>query len=265
MKWLSCILVAILTFSSIGIFAQQAKQANEGYTFDLASIRLNNSEPGKWSIMQPPTSGRFDATGIPVVSLLEYIYAPQKIRRDEIDGLPDWGYSDQWNITARTGDDVLARENAASPNPDVKEVLRRNRLRLESLLATRFSMKTTFATETRSVLVLSSVNSSKLQRTSGGNSATFMSFGAIKGVSQSMDSLATVLSNALQEQVLNETHLDGAFDYKLTWQPETDASPSAQGDSIYSAIKDQLGLQLKTEKRPVQVLKIEHIERPSAN
>ena len=38
-----------------------------------------------------------------------------------------------------------------------------------------------------------------------------------------------------------------------------------QGDSLFSAIQSQLGLKLISAKRPVPVITIGHVERPTEN
>jgi len=80
-----------------------------------------------------------------------------------------------------------------------------------------------------------------------------------------MAQLATVLLTwgKFDRPVLDQTGLDGKFDYNLEWAPE--ASPDPVGDSILESIKDQLGLKLESKKGPVEILVIDHIEHPSPN
>ena len=77
----------------------------------------------------------------------------------------------------------------------------------------------------------------------------------------------------LGRPVVDETGLSGTYDFELNFARENDAPVSpgaaATGDSLVptflEAVKDQLGLKLVPKKAPIQVLVIDHIERPSAN
>jgi uncharacterized protein (TIGR03435 family) len=46
---------------------------------------------------------------------------------------------------------------------------------------------------------------------------------------------------------------------------ETNAEPALQGTSFLEALKDQLGLKLKPTNAPLNVLVVDHVERPSEN
>jgi uncharacterized protein (TIGR03435 family) len=72
--------------------------------------------------------------------------------------------------------------------------------------------------------------------------------------------------------VKNETGLEGVFNLKLEWTPESlkpagpgAAGPAAEQPSIFTAIQQQLGLRLRSQKTPVEMLVIDHAERPSEN
>ena len=104
----------------------------------------------------------------------------------------------------------------------------------------------------------------------------------LDGVGVTIAELATNLSRLeLHRAVVDKTELTGKFDLHLSWTtgvptsltnaPSVDdpnaapppASPS--GLSIFTALREQLGLKLRSAKGPVEVLVIEHIEKPSAN
>lgn len=81
--------------------------------------------------------------------------------------------------------------------------------------------------------------------------------------------------------MVNKTGLKGRYDFKLSWtqerlnpQESDTGGGSAQasvplagssGPSLFTALREQLGLKLESRKGPVEVLVIDHIERPSAN
>ncbi len=66
--------------------------------------------------------------------------------------------------------------------------------------------------------------------------------------------------------VIDETGLKGGFDFWMEWTPE-DASEvdTWSGGTFREALKDQLGLKLQPANGRVEVLVIDHVERPSEN
>ena len=62
--------------------------------------------------------------------------------------------------------------------------------------------------------------------------------------------------------IIDKTGLTGKYDVELTWAPNNE--PDA-GPSIFTAIQEQLGLKLESSKAPVDVVVIDHLERPSEN
>jgi uncharacterized protein (TIGR03435 family) len=109
-----------------------------------------------------------------------------------------------------------------------------------------------------------------------------MSMGAggkaiITGKAVEISVLTNMLSQQLGKPVLNQTGLLGTYDITLQYTSDTglggaplppsnsDATADAGGDSIFTALQDQLGLRLQETKTPVDTLTIEHIEQPSEN
>jgi bla regulator protein blaR1 len=73
--------------------------------------------------------------------------------------------------------------------------------------------------------------------------------------------------------VVDETGLSGTFDFSMSVTimprgapaPETGAQLDAGGSTFEEALKEQLGLKLKPTRSAIQVLVIDHVERPSGN
>jgi uncharacterized protein (TIGR03435 family) len=65
-------------------------------------------------------------------------------------------------------------------------------------------------------------------------------------------------------KILDQTGLTGRYDLTLRWASVDDPRES-DGPSLFTAIQEQLGLKLESTKSPMDVMVIEHIERPSAN
>ena len=77
----------------------------------------------------------------------------------------------------------------------------------------------------------------------------------------SADDLARQLSMQLGSAVLNQTGLKGLYDFNLHWAPDS-SQPSG---GIETALQQQLGLKLEPQTAPMQILVIDHIEKPAEN
>ena len=89
--------------------------------------------------------------------------------------------------------------------------------------------------------------------------------GNMQSHSTYMWQLIEELENQLNCIVRDETGLDRTYDYTLEWTPDDPAHSDSSGPSLFTALKEQLGLKLEMQKRPVDVVMIDHIERPSQN
>jgi uncharacterized protein (TIGR03435 family) len=71
--------------------------------------------------------------------------------------------------------------------------------------------------------------------------------------------------NGVDRPVINKTGLTGTYDYKLEWGDDAAVTGDPTVASVFSAFQEQLGLKLEPTKAPVQVLIIDHAEKPSDN
>lgn len=106
---------------------------------------------------------------------------------------------------------------------------------------------------------------------------------AMRGRDVKTDQLVQSIERVLGATVIDKTGLTGKYDYTLTFAPEMgagpmgglppgpppsgdhEASPPAQGPSLFTALQEQLGLKLVSSKEPVDVIVIDQIEKPSPN
>lgn len=92
--------------------------------------------------------------------------------------------------------------------------------------------------------------------------------------------LAHDLTQMLGHPVLDKTELKGVYDFKLQFTPDDRLLPpsglapnerlplppaDSNAPSLFDALREQLGLKLESGKGPVEVIVIDHVERPSAN
>jgi bla regulator protein blaR1 len=73
--------------------------------------------------------------------------------------------------------------------------------------------------------------------------------------------------------VVDQTGIGGRFDFSIEYAPES-SQPSAAnaaapeppaGPTLLEALREQLGLKLESTKAPLQILVVDHVERPSEN
>jgi uncharacterized protein (TIGR03435 family) len=227
--------------------------------FEVASVRPNNSdEKMNYGVRGNSLSG----TNMPLVGWIEIAH---KVRDYQIKG-PSWISVEKFDIEARA---------ASGSSAGVMSML-------QSLLADRF--KLTLHRETQQLPVYDLVvdrrglkmkpsadqtpwvgdfpRGSPDGRPTTGASPTVLAPGRFEGKAIPMSMFITLLSDALERPVINRTGQTGRFDIDLHYAPgsDTDSSPS-----VFTAMQEQLGLKLESAKGPVEVLVIDHIERPSAN
>jgi uncharacterized protein (TIGR03435 family) len=88
-----------------------------------------------------------------------------------------------------------------------------------------------------------------------------------------MEVLARDLARVVSRVVLNRTGLTGTFDLDVQWTdlamllpggslPDS-PPPIDNPSSIFTALQEQLGLKLDSQKGPVDVLVIDRAERPT--
>jgi uncharacterized protein (TIGR03435 family) len=128
-----------------------------------------------------------------------------------------------------------------------------NRKALKSLLCqsleVTFGLKTYQETMDTDVYVLkTSDETTKLLRPSKHNSdmPIMSDDGQVSSPGTSIKTFCVVLEGAIGKVVLNETDLKDRYEIALYWEPD-------DPNSVVTAVKDQLGLQLMIETRPIEV------------
>jgi bla regulator protein blaR1 len=245
-------------------------------TFEVASVKASDPNANGPRLM-------YKADGIamsdfPLALLFRYAF---NIEDDRLIGLPAWVKSSHFDIDAK-----VTPEDA----PKLKSLsyAQRNTMVI-GLLVDRFGLK--YHRETRALPVYELVIAKggvKMQAAKEQDPATavhLMSFGApseIDSTAAKVGKLAHMLSVKLGRTVVDKTGLTGDFDFTLTWTPDIAASATASlgdassasnddsGDdpdspSLFTALKEQLGLKLVSAKDPEEVIVIDHIEQPSTN
>lgn len=104
--------------------------------------------------------------------------------------------------------------------------------------------------------------------------STSSGLGRIVARNVPMSRIATLLGQLTQRVVVDRTGLAGGYDLDLTYTPDQIPPgplppgvepPDPDGPSLYTALQEQLGLKLESQKTSVDVLVIDRIELPSEN
>jgi uncharacterized protein (TIGR03435 family) len=238
--------------------------------------------------------GRYTVTGVTTKLLIEQAYG---VKDFQISGGPSWISSDRYDVDAKVEDSVVVELEKLPPNQRGE----RQMLMVQSLLADRFKLKVSHTAKELPIYALVvAKNGTKLHeakagdtypngikgpdgRPVGGTGMMRMGPGQLTGQGLPMASLAGLLSQQLGRTVMDQTGLKGNYDFTLQWTPDQrpvampvgpvggssgpDGVPSSDssGASIFTALQEQLGLKLESTKGPVDIIVIDHIERPSEN
>jgi uncharacterized protein (TIGR03435 family) len=135
------------------------------------------------------------------------------------------------------------------------------RLMMRTLLAERFGLKLDSEPRRLEHLKLSvDKNGLKLARLPDGAPAFPFEFtrGRLMNSRITMNTLAVLLSRQMKQMVLDNTSLPGFYDVKLEWTPDDEG---IAGVDIFSAVRQQLGLNLALKKTPVEVLAVDYAEK----
>jgi uncharacterized protein (TIGR03435 family) len=231
-------------------------------TLEVASVKPSSSKNADSNLDSTP--GRLTATNITVMELIRLAYT---VKDYQLGRAPGWLDSERYDIAAKVS-------GGNSKN------LEEERAVVRELLAGRFQLATHRETKEVGVyfLVVAKSGSKLTPHNDGVGSGSRRSCGHLAGTRLTADTIATILSRLLEREVLNRTDLPGKFDFKLDWTPDSGPCPSAgDGDagaaagnppslpSFNAAVQQQLGLRLESGKGPMEVLMIDHVERPSGN
>ena len=221
--------------------------------FEVAVIRPTAAGVSAGTSFEVFDGGRMKITNEPVKLLIRAAF---QLPNAQIVGGPAWLETDRYDIEAKTG------RPGKIPPGEMRPLL-------ASLLADRFHLK--FHREMRELTVYALVAAKggvKLKPKGEGESrgmSTHPGPGKTQAVATAipMGELAGYVGNRLGRIVVDRTGLSDSYDFKLEWAP--DETPDSPAPSLVTALREQLGLSLETQKSPVEVLVIDSLERPSEN
>lgn len=237
----------------------------EGAQLPFATVTITRSmDNGGRPFSLAITDKGLSAVHTSLKDLIRFAYHAKSY--DQIIGGPDWITKEFYDVTATWSDSALALMNTL-PGDQVEPAVRRT---VASLLASRFHLEAGIQTRNLPVYALVVADGGpKLEAaapSSGPASLVFTSPTQVSAKAQSTHTLADFLSIFDElggRLIVDATGLTGNYDFVINGvSPARSQHPETT--SIFTAIRDQLGLALEPRKATgVEVLVVRHAERPS--
>jgi uncharacterized protein (TIGR03435 family) len=270
--------LSTLVPSSVLLLSTAAAQvtAPKAPAFEVASVKINKSGPAGTKIDFQPK--RMSLVNVPLRAIIQLAYGIQQATRLVV---PDWVASERYDIVA-TSEEVMSLEQ--------------RRLMMQALLADRFKLVGHTEAKEQSAFGLALARSDgrlgpSLRPFTGvcanapgaraadsteppENAPQAVRCGVRPGIPGKLmligirlSLLASALSLPLGRTVFDRTGLTGLYDVELSFAPEgpDTETPDRTGSSLVSALREQLGLKLNSEKETVEVLIVDRIDRPTEN
>jgi uncharacterized protein (TIGR03435 family) len=278
--------VAVVAAAVVAVSHVPAAEAQTpGAKFDVASVRANKSGPRGTNINVVPNG--VNLVNVPLRAIIQLAYGIQQPSR--LAGVPNWANAERFDITARS-DAITSRDQLRSM--------------LQALLADRFKLAAHMETRERPIYALTGARPNDAPGPSlrpstavcappiagrgdavGGQGVAGQATqcgprpggqGKVILVGSPMSQLASVLSLVVGRTVVDRTGLAGNYDVELVYEPErqppdpqpadgTPATPDQDRPSLFTALQEQLRLQLKPEREKVDVLVVDRVDPPTDN
>jgi uncharacterized protein (TIGR03435 family) len=251
------LLLASLAILTPDVRAQSTPQPNPA--FDAASIKPAKAGVRGYSIR--PLPGRLSASNTTLGQLVAEAY---HVYDFQVSGGPKWLNTDRYDIEAKAAGDAKPSEAQL-------------RGMLQKLLADRFSLAVHREIKELPVYALEvGKGGPKFQPSKGSDEPPMFRVFQRRQITAARAPLAYLveaLSFLVGRPVVDQTGLDGKYDYKLDWTPDEtqvrsdEAAPQVEGNvpSLASAIQEQMGLRLQSQKGPVELIVIDRAEMASVN
>jgi len=223
--------------------------------FEVASVKpsLPPGAPGRATRVAGPfaDAGRASWWNVPLRFYTMQAYGLTTAWR--IEGGPAWFASDNF--------DVLGTFPPGTPKEQILAMLK-------TLLTDRFKLTAHLEMKEHSIYALTvAKGGAKIKESAADDSSMTnrMGTGYMDLRKVTMQRLADLLSgttiNMDERPVVDMTGLKGVYDVTLDW---ADAGQTEK-PSLFTAVSEQLGLKLEAQKTPVEILVIDHAEKPSEN
>lgn len=217
--------------------------------FEVVSIKPNKSgAPGSETDTTP---GRITIINATPMSLLLRAFG---VRTFQVFGAPDWVRTERYDVVATVPEGRVLNDMDRQPF-------------FEKMLAERWQLRYHRGTRNLRVFSLVTDGSKLMQHTGPGEYGMKVEREGPRVILRStrgnMQRLVEILGGYVGNVVANDTGLGGEYDFTLDWVQ--DAAATDSGPTLFTALREQLGLRLVSAEKPAPVIVIDHIERPSGN
>ncbi len=286
-----------LTQISAALASAGSAVAGEKYlAFEVISIKRHTAASGP--VQRPTTTPNgFRSIGLNLFAIFQMAYVPPNqsgvLRGDLIAGAPDWLTEESFDIVAKVDDADLADWK----KPEFTQTMLR--AMLQAMLAERFKVVAHHESKEMPVYDLvvaksgpkfkqsEALDADEL-RQAPGRGMIGTNVGVVPGPSGtlyrgiSMETLTqSILPGMAGRAVVDKTGLAGNYDLTLpdvkrllmaplpppeaSRTPDEPLPPPGADETIFSVLVDALGLRLESARGQVDMLVIDHVERPSEN
>jgi uncharacterized protein (TIGR03435 family) len=260
-------------FAAIPLLANAlCAQTAPGATFETASIKPTPPD-AQCGMIQPMPGGGLRIECLNLKTILVWAYDVQNY---QISGGPAWAESQRWDILAKPaameGATSGPAEYANMDDSHRKQYMSAVRQRLQALLADRFQLALRHEMREQTVYVLAVAKGGpKMKESANQSESAFIKRGRgqITARGAQMEGLIRFLAIDVQRPITDRTGLTRHYDFTLEWTPDPPAnaeshkdSPDASGPTVFTALQEQLGLRLESQKGPVETLVIDRAEKP---
>lgn len=238
------------------VFAQSAatSAATLQPEFEAVSIHMVDPQaagnPSRSSLGSFPTN-LLTMKSVPLTFLIQFAYNIESA--DYISAMPGWMESQEYDVSAKVeGDQQLTLEQM--------------RPMLQRLLEQRFHLVFHRETKMTSGFELIVAKGGPKLQLSKDNSKPFAQIRSNRLDVAHLDAehIAGVLAHRAGQPVVDKTGLTGTYDFTLSFAPAND--PNSSLPDFFTALHEQLGLNLESQKVPVDFLVIDHVDKiPTEN
>jgi uncharacterized protein (TIGR03435 family) len=272
------VIVAWFAVAALVVPAVTSAQTVLAETFEVSSVKVNAQIDGPRGVLVD--QGRFTATGQLLSDLVRYAYGFSSLTsQSQVVGGPAWMSTTRFDIVATT---------KGLPSLTMLKALLQDRFKIVAHVESREMPAYALVVDRADKRLGPAIHVSTSDCVGPGGTAPPTTAavnrlcavrgrpGSYTAEGASMAQLARTLGSfpAVGRPVVDRTALDGVYDWTLQWTPSFNTTPAgggapvanpdaSAGVSLFTALREQLGLKLDAQRLPIDVLVIDKAELPA--